>query len=129
VEEQLSAGQVEEGEVVFDFLLPSNEQTTGAMEPTMRAFHDPAPCCRARMEELDGSFFTATADMGHLPPGCDLLPHRTADVPNPRYSGPCHHQHRACNGATSSPSYRTWFPNGPTWSGRRKSATVPPTGS
>src|SRR5258708_1443591 len=35
---------MKKGEIVFSLFLPTNQDPTGAIKPTMSAFHYPAPC-------------------------------------------------------------------------------------
>jgi hypothetical protein len=42
VENELSTSQMKKCQIVLDFLLPTDQKPAGAIEPGMRAFHDPA---------------------------------------------------------------------------------------
>src|SRR5215472_9495896 len=63
---------MKESQIIFPLLFPPHEQTTGAIDPGMAAFHDPTTSSRARDDLFFSLLLPSTADVG-LIVACDQL--------------------------------------------------------
>jgi hypothetical protein len=63
LERDQSAGELEEREVVFVFVRPTDEDSAVAVEPTVARFDDPTSGAPAGSPDLLGDLFAAGADV------------------------------------------------------------------
>ena len=61
--DELSAGEMKEGEIILALLLPPNQESARAIEPGMGAFHHPTAGPIARDELFLAFLFHPTANM------------------------------------------------------------------
>src|SRR5258708_39868466 len=98
---------MKKGEIVFSLFLPTNQDPTGAIKPTMSAFHYPAPCAMTGGKDFLLLLRATAANMRdivavlHPPsPWGSLLCRLPTKVLRPPPPGPGARQHHAIPGGT-----------------------------
>src|SRR5579884_2204377 len=65
---------MKKGEIVFSLFLPTNQDPTGAIKPTMSAFHYPSPCAITGGNDFLLLLHATTANMWDVVAGLNLIP-------------------------------------------------------
>src|SRR5258708_20658838 len=80
---------MKKGEIVFSLFLPTNQDPTGAIKPTMSAFHYPAPCAMTGGKDFLLLLRATAANMRDIVADSKLLfpPGSLLSPPPPQVSG------------------------------------------